>query len=94
MYDILGIGNRASKSPGEAEERKVVLVHEPQERRFLAPAGIRTEVPGPFRTSGQYYLIVRKGIAGQYAAEWPRMHTNWDIFRFQSVTKGVTEANV
>ncbi len=47
LYDILSIGHRVRKPPREAEERKVVIVEEPQERYFLTPADI-AEVLGCF----------------------------------------------
>ncbi|HEY2014136.1 MAG TPA: hypothetical protein VGH38_11590 [Bryobacteraceae bacterium] len=48
LYDILGIGHRAGEPPRKAEKRKVVLVEEPQERRFPALAGVADQSLGGF----------------------------------------------
>jgi hypothetical protein len=46
LHDVVGIGHRAGKTPGESEERNLVLVQEPQERPFLAPFGVASKVLG------------------------------------------------
>src|SRR5438067_400692 len=48
LYDVLRISHRARKPPRESEERKVVIVEEPEERYFLPSAGIAEEALGRF----------------------------------------------
>jgi len=61
LYDILGIGHRSRKPPGEAEQRKLVLVQEPQKMPLHLPCRqSRIRRSGAFAMSEEYYQMAGK----------------------------------
>ena len=66
LHDVFGVRRRARQPPGEAVDRPVILVEQPEKRGGAAPAGVREKLLGRFRHPDEYYQIGAKGIAGYH----------------------------